>query len=194
MSSYKCCSTRAHKEYCILSTECVNENYQYHIDLSEVKDWDGTPPRIFKIHRRMAYMTVYEGIQEHARALVKKQDPNANILKVVLGELQRSQKLPDDTTCYNTIRKIISNNEETLKYVPKQELVDENAFLRILLPAELTKIQIEEILSCVVIDIVNAKSEGQAIGLSMKLLKEKADGKIIPSAIVQDVIKRVRTK
>lgn len=136
---------------------------------------------------------VYKGIQEHVRDLMKKQDPKANILKVVLGELQRFRKLPDDITCYNTIKKIIANNEEILKYVPKQDLIDENIFLKSLLPAELSEEEIGKILCVINSDILEAKSEGQATGIAMKLLKEKANGKTIPNMVVQGLIKNIRS-
>ena len=36
------CNNCAHKEYCELGAECVNENYQYHFPYSKVRELDGS--------------------------------------------------------------------------------------------------------------------------------------------------------
>jgi uncharacterized protein YqeY len=136
-------------------------------------------------------MTVYEGIQNHARLLLKKQDSNVQILKVVLGELQRSMKPPTDETCYQTIKKMVQNNEETYKLRPSDTLAKETSFLKSLLPVELTMEEISHHLLNVMSQIREAKSEGMAIGIAMKVLK--ATGQGVNSAMVASIVKSVRS-
>ena len=135
-------------------------------------------------------MSVYETIQNHARTLMKNQDSNVQILKVVLGELQRSMKPPTDETCYQTIKKMVQNNEETYKLRPSETLAKETSFLKSLLPVELNTEEVSRLLLSVIPSIREAKSEGMAIGIAMKTLK--ASGKAVNSAMVASIVKSLR--
>lgn len=135
-------------------------------------------------------MNVYEGIQNHVRLLMKNQDSNVQILKVVLGELQRSMKPPTDETCYQTIKKMVQNNEETYELRPSDTLAKETLFLKSLLPVELNTEEISHLLLSVISSIREAKSEGMAIGIAMKILK--ATGKGVNSGLVASIVKSLR--
>lgn len=41
-SKYKRCNTCAHKEYCELGAECVNESYPYYFPYYKVREIDGS--------------------------------------------------------------------------------------------------------------------------------------------------------
>jgi hypothetical protein len=42
VSKFKNCISCAHKEYCELGAECVNNDYQYYFPYSNVRELDGT--------------------------------------------------------------------------------------------------------------------------------------------------------
>jgi uncharacterized protein YqeY len=139
----------------------------------------------------MANMSVYTELKGRVMKAMKDKSPEVGILRVVLGELQRAQTEPDDNKCHQTIKKMIQSGEETYKLRPDENLINEIGVLKSLLPAELTREEILFLILPTIQDITKAKSEGQAIGSVMKLLKET--GKGINSAMVASIVKSLRT-
>jgi uncharacterized protein YqeY len=100
-----------------------------------------------------------------------------NLLKVVIGELQRKpvgSKVSDEAA-YNVVKGMIKSNQELMSHLTgdttKYEgLENECLILRSLLPKYLTEGQIREHLDRIDLKI---KSEGQAMGQSMKYFKDQ---------------------
>jgi len=130
-----------------------------------------------------------------------------DILKVALGEIQtlkeRQGKITEEQ-CQKVIKKIIDGNNETIqvyaigRWEPdkKKKLENENVILQSLLPVFWT----EQKIALFIMDndkpycneICDAKSDGQAIGIAMKYLKQ--DGAIIEGKTVSEVVKQIRIK
>jgi uncharacterized protein YqeY len=137
----------------------------------------------------MAVMTVIETIRGRITSAMKEKKPEVSILRLALGELQRVND-PNDETCYKIIKKIITNNEETYKLKGQDSLLVENSILKSLLPTELNTEEISHFLLSVIPQIREAKSEGMAIGIAMKILK--ATGKGVNSGMVASIVKSLR--
>lgn len=101
-----------------------------------------------------------------------------NLLKVVLGEIQRippTMKATDEAG-HKVVKDMLKANEglmshlevDSLKY---QGLQRENEILRPLLPSYWSEEQIRAFLVQEGLDLKAAKNEGQAVGLAMKTLK-----------------------
>jgi uncharacterized protein YqeY len=121
-----------------------------------------------------------------------------SILKLILGECdtllnsaQQGGKPLTDEQVSKVLRKIILSNNETLGYNLSEDkksiIFQENEILESLLPKLLTQDEIREKISSIEADIKSAKSEGQAVGVAMKLLKqtnESVDGNDVKSVVV----------
>ncbi len=109
-----------------------------------------------------------------------------DVLRVILGDMSqqeaRTGKEPTDAEIEKYVRKLIVNNTETCKSLeghgktadPRyQQLQNENVYLATLLPQTLGVAEITAALAPVQADLVNAKNDGQAVGVAMKHLKQQ---------------------
>ena len=114
---------------------------------------------------------------EITQALRDHDEIKKGILRTVLGEIQtlevRNNKSVSDEQAVNIIRKLIQTNEEVLKIGPSEKLEKENVILKTLLPQTWSLDQIVTFLNTGdnVSKILQAKSDGQATGEAIKLLK-----------------------
>lgn len=120
-----------------------------------------------------------------------------DILKVLLGELQNESSAINLSyeKELNIARKFIKGNEETLKHMKGQEdninykkMQEENLILSSLLPPSMSEEDVKKLLSESIIDVKSFKSEGQAVGEVMKLIKAKnlvADGSLVKSVVLE---------
>jgi len=126
-------------------------------------------------------------------ALKNKNEVAKTILRVVLGEidvLKGRGTVVEDEQVVKIIRKVILSNEETMKVKPSETLQTENQILSEFLPQLLTQEQSEQFLVGSKDAIMAAKSDGQATGVAMGLLKKNncaVDGKD-----VTEVVKKLR--
>lgn len=132
-------------------------------------------------------------------AMKQKNNDKVNILRVALGELQRSFKTLNNNECINIIKKIIQGNSERINEYAKnnneieiKKLENENIILSQLLPQELSKDETRNILLNISDEIKSFKNEGQAIGISMKKIQSIVSDKIISNKYVIEVIKEIR--
>ena len=115
-----------------------------------------------------------------------------DILKLVLGTLQTSNKFDNDAVV-KTAKKLIQANEETLKVGgANAKLEQENSILSALLPRTLTLEQIAIELDNAVEMIKEMEPEGKAIGFAIKVFKES--GLLVNGADVTTVVKQIRLK
>jgi len=135
-------------------------------------------------------MTVIEKVKNLIIEGMKVKSPTVRILRVVLGEFQRGMKEPSDENCYKIIKKLIESNKEILKTREDSNLIQENNTLELLLPQEITIDEIYKELSKVVVQIQESKSDGQAIGIAMKCLKET--GLLIDSKKVSEIVLKLK--
>lgn len=120
-----------------------------------------------------------------------------DILKVLLGELQNegSKSALSHEKELNIVRKFVKGNEETLSHMKGQEdninykkMQEENIVLSSLLPPSMNEEDIKDLLTSSIIDVKSFKSEGQAVGEVMKLIKAKnlvADGSLVKSVVLE---------
>jgi uncharacterized protein YqeY len=112
------------------------------------------------------------------------------LLKVVLGECQAKNKF-DDEFIVSYCRKMIQSNLETIGLGGDSvKLNRENELLRSYVPASLTAEELQIHVDKLYIEIVSAKSEGQATGILSKYLKSlglSADG-----AVMVPLVKKAR--
>jgi uncharacterized protein YqeY len=103
------------------------------------------------------------------------------LLKVVLGEVQRkdSSGLMSHEQGNAIIKKMVKGNEETIALLKPDDprrsgIEEENTILSSFLPSYLTAEQIREKLAQNGIDVpvMEAKSDGQAVGVAMGFLKK----------------------
>lgn len=118
---------------------------------------------------------VFEELKKRKmQALRDKNEVEKSILGVIIGELQKlpPEKITDDAV-YNFIRKTIKANKDTIVYGGDRValLEQENQILEGVLPDTLDMDQMTEKLKPLTEEIKAAKSEGQAIGIAMKLVK-----------------------
>lgn len=95
----------------------------------------------------------------------------SNIFKLILSECQRADK-EDDSFIVNFMGKIVEGNNETLKYREDDKLVRENNLLRPYLPILIDREGVILNASKIPDSIRAAKSDGQAIGVLSKHLKQ----------------------
>jgi hypothetical protein len=107
-------------------------------------------------------------IEEAVRA---KDTTASNIFKLVLSECQRANK-EDDDFIVKFMGKIVEGNNETLKYRADEKLVRENNLLRPYLPILIDRAGVMLNASKIPDSIKAAKSDGQAIGVLSKHLKQ----------------------
>jgi uncharacterized protein YqeY len=120
-----------------------------------------------------------------------------NILKLALSEILSYQMKIGSISAEKTdsiLRKLIQSNEEAIKLYKDENrinnLKEEIEVLNSFLPKLWDKSQIVSELRAVVEQIKLAKSEGQAIGVAMKKLKESKAP--VNSNDVSDVVKNIR--
>jgi uncharacterized protein len=129
-------------------------------------------------------------------AMKSKRDVEKEVLRVALGEIQAAENragkdLPDEEA-HKIIRKLIKSNSETLAVADRPEmktkLETENQVLESLLPQRWDLAAIVAALGSIENELKAAKSDGQATGLAMKLLKTHdapVDGKDVAEAVKQ---------
>lgn len=128
-----------------------------------------------------------------------------NLLKVILGDLQNlpgSGKAkvadPDDNRCIGHVESFVKSNNETIKRLegrrgmgPKIEAMkEENAFLSMLLPIQLTIVEIREHLKDV--DVKSAEKMGPAIGVAMGHFGKLGLMLNVKGDVVKQVVKEMR--
>jgi uncharacterized protein YqeY len=127
-----------------------------------------------------------------------------NILRVFLGEIQKSESLGkgvmSDDGIYNIARKLIKSNEEAIEYLEARkkdkdaakvaELEAENAILTAFLPATLTEAELLATLTAepLLSQIRGARANGRAIGMAMKHFKDN-DIDVIGNEVAEVVAK-----
>jgi uncharacterized protein YqeY len=103
----------------------------------------------------------------------------SSLLKIVLGECQNKDKYDDDFII-SYCRKIIQSNSETMRLGGDSvKLSRENELLKEYVPKELSVEELQVHADKLAIEIVDAKSDGQAKGILSKYLKSigtSADG------------------
>ena len=133
-------------------------------------------------------------------AMLTRDEARRDILRVVIGEVQRKVGAESDDDVKRTIRKIIEGNTETLSNlgndVRTSKLVKENEILNEYLPKMWSVEQIEAFFlnsnEPYFEQIIEAKGEGTAMGLAMRTLKSvnaPVDGKD-----VKLVIQKIRSQ
>lgn len=127
-------------------------------------------------------------------AMKQKDETKRNILRLVLTECELIENRGQSVDPVKVIQKLIKSNEETLSYNPGDDVVTklekEISIMEEYLPKKLTKADIMTILSPLEEQIVNAKNDGQAIGIAMNTLK-KVGGIVDPSE-VKTVLGKIR--
>jgi uncharacterized protein YqeY len=110
----------------------------------------------------------------------------SSLLKIVLGDCQLKNKF-DDEFIQQTCKKMIESNLETLKLGGHStQLLTENEILSEYVPKELSEAELQIHADKLSIEITDAKSEGQAVGLLMKYLKSldlKTNGNAAKSVV-----------
>lgn len=95
----------------------------------------------------------------------------SGLLKIVLGDCQLKNKF-DDAFIQQTCKKMIESNLETLKLGGHStQLLTENEILSEYVPKELSEAELQIHADKMSIEIADARSEGQAVGLLLKYLK-----------------------
>lgn len=114
----------------------------------------------------------------------------AALLKIVLGECQSKNKYDNDFVIAYC-RKLIQGNMETINAGGDEaKLTAENVLLEKYLPALLSEDVVLAHAQQVMEDILNSKSEGQAIGVLSKYLKSR--GLFADSNTIKSVISRIK--
>jgi uncharacterized protein YqeY len=133
-----------------------------------------------------------------AEAMKSKDAVATTVLRVALGEIQtveaRTNKALTDDEAQAIVRKLVKSNEETIAASQgdvKVTLERENVILLGLLPKSLSVDEIAEKLAPVVVQIRDAKNDGQATGVAMKHLK--ASGAAVQGSDVTAAVKRLRS-
>lgn len=126
-----------------------------------------------------------------ARLRLSSKSNERSLLRTLIGEIERA---PTGTNPQKVLHKIVVANYECLKLLKKDDprtanAIWENDYIQELLPKNLS---VEDIMTVFVNDPVleaslrAAKSEGQAVGLAMKHLKESkvfVEGKDVVEAV-----------
>lgn len=148
------------------------------------------------------------------QARKERDEVTKSILTVALGDIEQAaskQKKPlEEKDCHSILRKIIQGNDETIECVERmdgeggatadafsnvEKLAKENKVLESFLPELLSQGEIENFLSEVdpgFDRIREAKTEGQAIGLAMRVLG--AANKAVNGNDVKAVVAEVRNR
>jgi uncharacterized protein YqeY len=139
-------------------------------------------------------MSLYNDLRNELHIAMKENaEDKKNLLRIVIGEVQRKFGAESDEDVHRVVRKLIEGNNESQKLrtnagLPEdQHLLKENQMLQAYLPVFWSQEQIEVALQNV--SIKEAKNEGAAIGSAMKALKSVnavVDGKDV-KAVVQKI-------
>lgn len=144
-------------------------------------------------------VSVIETIRnEMVAAMKSKQDIRRDILKLIMSEtktqeIRQSKQLTDEQVL-KIMAKVVENNCESLKLLPQDDprhtkLSEENAVLASFMPAAASTEEIFVIL--IELDAIKtAKSDGQATGEAIKLLKSKKVS--FDSKVVSEIVKQLR--
>jgi uncharacterized protein YqeY len=141
-------------------------------------------------------MTILDDIKDaKLRAMKRRDETINNILGLVIGQIQQGNDSSDDTVI-RVCQKLIKSNDETiaaLKEVNDQSsrqetLQNENHLLKSFLPRSWTETEIINTIKVKALDVRGAPSEGAAIGLVTKTLRELSkapfDGKVVREIVV----------
>lgn len=130
-------------------------------------------------------------------AMKAKSEIRKNILKLLLGEVQtveaRSKKDLPDQEVFSLIKSIINNNgitlEKTVAETARNNLIEEISVLQSYIPKTLTVDEIKNFIDDqVILQIKEAKSDGQAVGLVIKFLKTKTECSVDGNDVKQLVV------
>lgn len=126
-----------------------------------------------------------------------KRTASKNVLKVVLGEIEtqesRNGKELSMDESYKVVRKTLQGVEEMLQYKPNDPQFEEEKFcLNELLPKQLDSVGIAFALAGDMNPLMLAKSDGQAIGIAMKSLKQQNAS--VDGNLVKEVVTKMRNK
>lgn len=118
-----------------------------------------------------------------------------DIFRCVLGECQQEMKALTDDRGHNIVKKLIKSNDECLAHLSQDDerftrLNKENEALNSLLPQYWTADQIEDFIRKEGIKLSSANSEGQAMGMAMKKLKQS--GAPVEGDAVKAVVSKMR--
>jgi len=128
-------------------------------------------------------------------ARVAKDETARGILQVAIGDIQLQEGRGKTADPVIIIKKIIKSNTETAGFAkgePLQKLLRENEILSEFLPKTATQEHILNVLSGISDSIQNAKSEGQAIGMAFKFLKDI--NLPVENSDVAEVVKKFRSQ
>jgi len=120
-------------------------------------------------------------------AMKTKDERAKSLLRLVIGEVDTTDarqgrcadEAQDAQRIAGAIKKIMEGNAETIRQIgtlldPRtHQLMEENAYLKGLLPPTLSEEELRAVLAEVVENIKSSKNEGQATGVAMKHLKVK---------------------
>lgn len=93
---------------------------------------------------------------------VKRRTGKAGILRLVLGEYEKYEYYKNPVTVEQVVRKLIESNNQCLASRYQPDLVEENDFLKTLLPSYLTADEIRDKIKALELD-KSDKSVGKAI-------------------------------
>lgn len=129
----------------------------------------------------------------HRNSIKNKDTIGKSLYSTLLGEMEleesRKNKALKEEECIVIVKKFIKNINETLQYAnpPVRSFLNmEKELLESLLPKTMSNNDIVSFISHnsdLLHSILAAKTEGQAIGIAMKELKGKADGKDVKKAV-----------
>jgi len=133
-------------------------------------------------------MSMYQNLRATLTATMKSSDEQAvferNLIRFLIGEVQRTAKnddVPDDDV-KKILKKAVENNRILIAELDKRsgigesarlKAIRENEYLIKMLPGLLQAGDLNNAIATISIDICNAKSHGQAVGMANKYLKEK---------------------
>lgn len=149
-------------------------------------------------------MTGFEQLKQKLMTARKERDAaTLAILKVIVGEVEaiayKTGKPPTDEQVIKVIRKMVASNEETMSHMEggRAPLLLETEYLKGLLPQTASREVISFYLkeNCLE-EIKSAKSDGQAVGIAIKKLKEAIangnSGAVADNADVAAVVAELR--
>ena len=137
--------------------------------------------------------------QAKIQAMKNKDSERRDILGVVIGTVQQGNDSSDDAVI-RVCQKIIKGNNETLTALRdsglsdserSKQLVSENSIIESYLPVSWTEEEVRSLIALNQLDINGASSDGAAIGIDTKSLRETSkapfDGKMI-----RDIVSSIR--
>lgn len=130
-------------------------------------------------------------------AMLSRDELRKNVLRVVVGEVQRKTGAESDEDVIRVIKKLIEGNNESISYnKDSRALTIENEILSTYLPemwtVERIKMHFSVLSDTTIFDIVGAKNEGAAMGIAMKSLKSRNAS--VESKDVKTVVQELRSK